>query len=164
MVLKNNDMTNDITSLQQVLELLKAGVDPTTCNLVLRKEGLDTWNVAPLPSDAAMAGFPSKSFEDQVSYIHKTNIAPAWTTCALLGCIPDSSKLTVTLTRGGYDTSEHHETYEDAYMSDAYFAIFEYEDDERDFYIERTFGGDSYLEAAASMVIAYLTELKAQIG
>ena len=49
-------------------------------------------------------------------------------------------------------------------MSDAYFAIFEYEDDERDFYIERTFGGDSYIEAATNMVIAYLTELKSQIG
>jgi hypothetical protein len=92
------------------------------------------------------------------------SLAPAWTTCALLESIPDDMKLTITMTRGGYDMSEHHETYEDAYMSDAYFAIFEYEDDERDFYIERTFGGDSYIEAATNMVIAYLTELKSQIG
>ena len=157
-------MTNDITSIQHVLELLKAGIEPRTCNLVLRKGDTDVWGMEPLPSVTAMADFPTRSFDDQVAYLRKTNMAPAWTTCALLESIPDNQKLTVTLTRGGYDTSQHHDTYEDAYMSDAYFAIFEYEDDERDFYIERTFGGDSYVEAAANMVIAYLTEIREQIG
>lgn len=117
-----------------------------------------------LPSITAMDGFPRRSYEDQETYIRKMSLAPAWTTCALLESIPDDMKLTITMTRGGYDMSEHHDTYEEAYMSDAYFAIFEYEDDERDFYIERTFGGDSYIEAATNMVIAYLTELKSQIG
>lgn len=157
-------MTNDITSIQQVLELLKAGIDPSTCNLALRKDKTDVWRADMLPSITAMDDFPRRSYEDQETYIRKMSLAPAWTTCALLDSIPDDMKLTITMTRGGYDMSEHHDTYEDAYMSDAYFAIFEYEDDERDFYIERTFGGDSYIEAATNMVIAYLTELKSQIG
>ena len=156
-------MTNDITSIQQVLELLKAGINPTTCNLALRKDKADVWRAELLPPITALEGFPTRSFEDQEAYIHKKNLAPAWTTCALLESIPDDMKMTVTMTRGGYDMSEHHDTYEDAYMSDAYFAIFEYEDDVREFYLERTFGGNSYIEAATNMVIAYLAELKSQI-
>lgn len=157
-------MTNDITSMQQVLELLKAGIDPKTCNLVLRKGKADVWDVGPLPSATAMDGFPTRPFKEQEAFVLDKRMAPAWTTCALLESIPDDMKLTVTLTRGGYDMSVHHDTVEDAYMSDAYFAIFEYEDNERELFIERTFGGDSYIEAATNMVVAYLTELKEQIG
>ena len=157
-------MTSDITSMQQVLALLKAGIDPKTCNLVLRKGEANAWGAEPLSSITAMDDFPTRSSEDQEAYVLNKGMAPAWTTCALLESIPDSSKLTVTLTRGGYDTSVHHDRVEDAYLSDAYFAIFEYEDDERDFFMERTFGGDSYIEAATNMVVAYLTEIRGQIG
>lgn len=156
-------MFNDITTIQQVLELLKAGIDPMTCNLVLKQDGNKVWRAEDNFNHRLLSLFPVQSYKDQEAYITKKNLAPAWTTCALLNNIPDDSKLTVTLTRGGYDMSEQHKTYEEAYMSDAYFAIFEYEDDERDFYIERTFGGDSYIEATTNMVIAYLTQIKEQI-
>lgn len=169
-------MTNDITTTQQALRLLQAGIDPLTCNLLesqgklMRRSAqencppgllffLDNTN-----NKADIMGFPRDSFENQKKYMKKFQVTPLWTSCALMETIPDSPNQSISLTRGGYDMSHLIDPAEDGYVSDTYFALYEYEDLERDLYIDRTFGGDSYIEAVTNMVIAYLTEIKPQIG
>ena len=169
-------MTKDITTTEQAIQLLQAGIDPLTCNMLelegrlIQRADIDYESFAApiflLDSDnkADIMGFPKDSFEKQKEYMEKFRVVPLWTSCALMDAIPDSPNQSISLTRGGYDMSRLHDPAEDGYVSDTYFVLYEYEDLERDFYIDHTFGGDSYIEAMINMYIAYLTEIKPQIG
>ena len=166
-------MTKDITTTQQALRLLQAGIDPLTCNMLECQGRLiqradenpsDTTSLlngeTPMPS---ISDFPKDTFESQKEYMEMFHVIPLWTSCALMDAIPDSPNQSVSLTRGGYDMSRVHYPNDDGYVSDTYFVLYEYEDLERDLYIDRTFGGDSYIEAMINMYIAYLTEIQPQI-
>ena len=166
-------MTKDITTTQLALRLLQAGIDPLTCNMLECQGRLiqradenpsDTTSLlngeTPMPS---ISDFPKDTFESQKEYMEKFHVIPLWTSCALMDAIPDCPNQSVSLTRGGYDMSRVHYPHDDGYVSDTYFVLYEYEDQERDLYIDRTFGGDSYIEAVTNMVIAYLTEIQPQI-
>ena len=156
-------MYNDITTIQQVNELLKAGIDPLSCNMIIRQDNQKSWRAEDNFNNRILDDFPTVSFNEQINYINEQNMAPAWTTGALLESIPDRQELTITLTRGGYDMSKLPGSYNDAYISDAYFAVFEYKDEKQKVYIKRTYGGDSYIESVVNLVVAYLTELKVQM-
>jgi hypothetical protein len=158
-------MINDFTTIEQTHQLLQAGIDPMTCNVVLYDgiHHLAKEIFIAKAKEGKTLMFPVGSYEKQKEYIKKFQILPVWTSGALMNCIPDSPKQTISLTRGGYDSSIEQDSVDDGYMSEAYFAIYEYEDEERNLMITRTFGGDSYIEALTNMVVAFLTEIKFQI-
>ena len=166
-------MTKDITTTQQAMQLLQTGIDPLTCNmleyqgkLIQRADNKPSESIPFRDKDnmvAHLCDFPNKSFEDQKEFMERFQVIPLWTSCALVDAIPDSANQSISLTRGGYDMSRVSYPDDEGYDSDVYFALYEYEDETRDIYIDRTFGGDSYIEAATSMVIAYLTEIRSQI-
>lgn len=161
-------MSKDITNLQQVDMLLKAGIDPASCNLMSFRNRLlwmdDIEMRLPEHILAYIKDFPKSSFESQLEYMHKYHVIPLWTTCALLQTIPDSPKQNIHLTRGGYDKPNANNPDEVKYLPDAYFALYEYKDSSKDILINRIFGGDSYTEATVNLTVAYLNEISAAIG
>lgn len=150
-------MYNDITTLDHVLLLLKAGINPKSCNLMFHK-GLVERN------EKELNQFPLSTYTTQEDYIKRTQIYPLWTTGALLDTIPDSKKQSITLTRGGYQSQCLINKVENLYIPDAYFASYNYFDKDRNLNIRRVFGSDSYIDAVTKLVVNYLEDIRQQIG
>lgn len=165
-------MITDITNAQQSLKLLKAGVSPKTANMMLtRTSDKGTW----VPMTAGMSfmnykkgssfansidDFPESDFVAQKLYATTANVLPAWTTGALLDAIPDDRRQTVMTTRGGYDSSLMENADDDGYVSNAYFANYDFEDEDNDVFYNKVYGGDSYIEAVTELVIDYMTQIR----
>lgn len=165
-------MITDITNAQQSLKLLKAGVSPKTANMMLtRTSDKGTW----VPMTAGMSfmndkkgssfansidDFPESDFVAQKLYATTANVLPAWTTGALLDAIPDDRRQTVMTTRGGYDSSLMENADDDGYVSNAYFANYDFEDEDNEVFYNKVYGGDSYIEAVTELVIDYMTQIR----
>ena len=165
-------MKTDITNAQQSLRLLEAGISPKTANMMLARTSDNTiW--VPITSglillddkkERSLANpiddFPESDFEAQKLHATTTNMLPAWTTGALLDAIPDDRRQTVMTTRGGYDSSLMENADDDGYVSDAYFANYDFEDEENNVFYNKVYGGDSYSEAVTELVVDFLTQIR----
>ena len=165
-------MITDITNAQQSLRLLEAGINPKTANMMLARTSDNTiW--VPITARLTLLDdkkerllanpiddFPESDFEAQKLHATTTNLLPAWTTGALLDAIPDDRRQTVMTTRGGYDSSMMENADDDGYVSNAYFANYDFEDEDNEVFYNKVYGGDSYIEAVTELVIDYMTQIR----
>ena len=166
----------DFTNVQQSLMLLKAGIDPLSSNMVWhRDEDDDEWilventehRVVYVYMDekdnekmVSIKEFPKTNFEEQQLFATTENILPAWSLGTLMNVIPDDRRQTVTITRGGYDYSQMPDADDDGYVSNAFFANFDYKDEQNKVFFSKIYGGDTYIEAVTKMMVDYLTNIK----
>lgn len=170
----------DFTNVKQSLMLLKAGTDPMTANMLLRKYEDDTNWFLIVDTDhqvtfsqkdekgdiqkVSMKDFPRDDFNIQKLFAATNHFMPAWSLEALLNVIPDDRRQTVMITRGGYDSSEIANADEDGYISDVYFANYDYNDEENNVFFSKIYGGDTYIEAVTDLVVDYLTNIRKLIS
>lgn len=163
---------NDITSKDQVLKLLEAGVDPRSCNMV-EFDGhlylhnlLDKKTQNSLPTEELiqkiLCEFPSADIQAQKNFMERHNICPLWTSAKLMNLIPDRQEQDISLTRGGYDPLTPPAD-DEKYNSDVFFCLYKYNNEAKNLRIEKTFGGDSYIEAVIKMVVTWMTSFKPMI-
>ena len=173
-------MEKDFTNVKQSLMLLKAGVDPMTANMLLRRYEDDSNWILIEDTDhqvtfsqkdekgnkqkVSMKDFPRTDFDGQKLFATTNNFLPAWSLGVLLNVIPDDRRQTVMVTRGGYDSSEMANADEDGYISDAFFANYDYEDEENNVFFSKIYGGDTYIEAVTNLVVDYLTNIRKLIS
>ena len=151
-------MEKYFTTKEQAVQLLKAGIDPHSCNLVddlgviRRADRLSGYEFVSESRGigASFDDFPQKSLDRQIEFMDDFGVFPVWTADALVETIPKDPRQMIILSR--------------VPLLGQYRAIYRYENKSRNIYIEKLFCGKSMLESAVMLATAYLSDIRPQIN